>query len=85
MYDTFILDGLGEELCLTDILPVDKRQPPGADTNDCGALLRKHRDVDAVLLPHKKDFRRVEYEEFLEVRVDLGGRVKEHVREHEVV
>ena len=45
------------------------------------SVLRKPRDVDAVLLP-KKDLRRVDNEEVLVVRADVERLVKEHVRGH---
>ena len=45
------------------------------------SVLRKPRDVDAVLLP-KKDLRRVDKEEVLVVRADVECLVKEHVRGH---
>ena len=53
VWDTFRRDGrlagLGEELGVIDLLAVDKRQHPGADTNECGVCVAQiHRDGDAV-------------------------------------
>ena len=64
MGDTFLRDGrlagLGEELGVIDVLVVNKRQHPGADTNEFGVCVAQiHRDVGAVVFrPHKKDLRR---------------------------
>ena len=86
VYDTFRRDGrlvgLGDELGVIDLLPVDKRQDAGADTNEFGVCVAQiHRDVDAVLLP-KKGLRRADKEGVLEVRVDVGCLVKDDVCEY---
>ena len=62
--DTFRRDdrlaGFGERLGVIDLLLVERRQHPGADTNECGVrVVQIPRDVDAVVFrPHKKDLRR---------------------------
>ena len=72
---------LGEDRGVIALLPVDKQQHPGADTNECSVCVRDNRDVDAVPL-HKKDLRRVDNEDVLVVRVDVWRFIKGHVREH---
>ena len=75
------LAGIGEELGVMDLLVVDRRLDPRADTIEFGVVLCKHRDEDAVLLHHKKDLRRVDKDEVLVVQVNVGRLVKGHVRE----
>ena len=85
--ETFRRDGrladLGEELGVTD-LAEEKRQRPGADTNEFGVCVaQKHRDVDvALLLHHKKELGPVDKEGVHEVRVNVGPLVNEHAREN---
>ena len=78
------LAGLGEWLGVIDILPVDERQHPGADTSEFDACVEQiHRGVDAVFLPLPgKDLCQVNKEVVLVVRVDVGHIVNEYVCEH---
>ena len=74
---------LGEELGVTDLLAVERRQHPGADTNKfclcCADTPRRRRSSSFSLSVPKKDLRRVDKEEVLVVRADVGCLVGEDV------